>query len=117
MLEMALVEIRPLVFSLQMWDKEGKAVRGLASLKNKEEFEKLINSTFELSEPFALNFLVVEASFLAHKLPGVDKKVTHPVNKTEHRLFDIIISLNDDHKWTREQIADWIETLDEVPTF
>jgi hypothetical protein len=29
----------------------------------------------------------------------------------------IIIHLNDRHKWTREQIADWLDTLDEQPVF
>jgi hypothetical protein len=27
-------------------------------------------------------------------------------------LSSVIIHLNDDHAWTREQVADWIETLD-----
>lgn len=27
-------------------------------------------------------------------------------------LKGLIIHLNDEHKWTREQIADWLETLD-----
>lgn len=31
---------------------------------------------------------------------------------TEQRLFRIIIHLNDYHGWSREQIADWLETLD-----
>ena len=30
----------------------------------------------------------------------------------EHRLFHIIVHLNDYHGWSREQIADWLETLD-----
>lgn len=27
-------------------------------------------------------------------------------------IIDMIMHLNDDHRWTREQIADWLETLD-----
>lgn len=32
-------------------------------------------------------------------------------------LNAVIIQLNDDYKWTREQIADWLDTLDEQPVF
>lgn len=30
----------------------------------------------------------------------------------ERPLCDVIIHLNDSHKWTRDAIADWLETLD-----
>lgn len=30
-------------------------------------------------------------------------------------LMSTVIHLNDGHRWTRDQIADWIETLDDVP--
>lgn len=28
------------------------------------------------------------------------------------RLSDVIVHLNDDHQWTRERIADWVETIE-----
>jgi hypothetical protein len=37
----------------------------------------------------------------------------------EYDLEDVIIHLNDDHKWKRERIAKWVSTVehaDEVPT-
>ncbi len=46
------------------------------------------------------------------KLPGLDELVVHPVLKTEHQLKKVIVNLNDIQRWTREQIADWLETLD-----
>lgn len=45
------------------------------------------------------------------KLPGMTKQVRHPVTKDQARLESVIIDLNDDHRWTREQIADWLDTL------
>lgn len=40
------------------------------------------------------------------------QKVKHPVNGEVHALRSVIMNLNDFHKWPREEIADWIETLD-----
>lgn len=31
------------------------------------------------------------------------------------RLVDVIIHLNDNHRWTREAIADWLDTLPAQP--
>lgn len=58
-----------------------------------------------------------DPSSLARLLPGVDNIVKNPIDGTEARLWGIVIYLNDIERWTREQIADWIETLDEVPSF
>jgi len=57
------------------------------------------------------------ASALATLLPGVREKVEHPLTKEITTLRYAIISLNDTYKWTREQIADWLETLDIDITF
>jgi hypothetical protein len=45
------------------------------------------------------------------KCPGCDK-LTSP-----RSLEKVIVDLNDRHKWTREQIADWLDTLDNQPIF
>lgn len=58
-----------------------------------------------------------QPSFIANMLPGVNNIVEHPVSGKEQRLFDIIINLNDNHNWSREKVADWIDTLPEVPVF
>lgn len=31
-----------------------------------------------------------------------------------HSLEAIIVHLNDEHLWTREEIADWLDTLDDI---
>lgn len=38
--------------------------------------------------------------------------VAHPVDGRKAALRGVIMDLNDRHGWTREQIADWLETLD-----
>jgi len=49
---------------------------------------------------------------LATVLPNVTATVRHPVNGTEYALNSVIVSLNDGHGWSRERIADWLDTLD-----
>lgn len=63
-------------------------------------------------------------SSLVPQLPGVRELVYHPKAKNDedealcgwgkdkHVIQDIIMHLNDRHRWTREEIADWLETLD-----
>ena len=46
------------------------------------------------------------------ELPGLDEMVKHPVDGRQGSLKHVIINLNDQHRWTREQIADWLDTLD-----
>lgn len=56
-------------------------------------------------------------------LPGITEVVKHPQsqencsNYGHARIKDMIMHLNDGHRWTREQIADWLETLDVDLTF
>lgn len=52
---------------------------------------------------------VAELSML---MPGVDSWVKHPFRDEYAILYYVIQSLNDSHKWSREQIADWLESLD-----
>jgi hypothetical protein len=40
------------------------------------------------------------------------QEVKHPVANITYPLRKVIMDLNDNHGWTREQIADWLETLD-----
>lgn len=52
-------------------------------------------------------------AILEEAIPGFNQmKVKHPVHGDEEYLRTTIINLNDSHRWTREQIADWLETLD-----
>lgn len=52
---------------------------------------------------------------LGQQIPAlIDTQVDCPACTTTYTrpLGDVIIHLNDNHKWSREQIADWLETLD-----
>lgn len=49
---------------------------------------------------------------LTQMLPGLFKVVLHPVYRRHMSVRDVIINLNDSHRWSREAIADWLETLD-----
>ncbi|QIQ62985.1 hypothetical protein SEA_MOAB_107 [Streptomyces phage Moab] len=50
-------------------------------------------------------------------LPGIKEMVKHPVSGKIDTIESIIINLNDVQKWTREKIADWLDTLDVDLTF
>lgn len=45
-------------------------------------------------------------------LPGLKAQVKNPVTGYVSSLEETIIALNDTAKWSRERIADWLETLD-----
>lgn len=66
---------------------------------------------------FAPNSTSQELADKSNSLPGVNEVVRHPVTGNRRTLARTIINLNDEHRWTREQIADWIETLDINITF
>lgn len=48
-------------------------------------------------------------------IPALEERVTCPCGECETpgRIWGTIIHLNDKARWTREQIADWLETLDQ----
>ena len=62
-----------------------------------------------------------ELSVASKSLPGIFEQVKMPCtcyngdeegNEPVAPIRDIIMHLNDQHKWPREEIADWLETLD-----
>lgn len=58
-----------------------------------------------------------DPSTLADQIPGIHQKVKHPVTGNTRELFSVIMSLNDQQRWTRDKIADWLETLSDCPVF
>ncbi len=57
---------------------------------------------------------VPDSSFflqLRQIFPCLDQQVINPVTNELDYLHNVVVELNDDHGWTRHQIADWIETL------
>lgn len=52
------------------------------------------------------------------KHPAMQQVVKCPAGGDyTNNLQTVIMHLNDTHEWTREQIADWIDTLDEQPVY
>jgi hypothetical protein len=108
-------ELRPLVVLVQAWNEKGDYIHVVANLNNKDQVQNELSNL--LGKTVRLVHLRVDASILAHKLPGIHRMVTCPVTKKQKNLFSTIIDLNDTHNWSREKIADWIETLDDAPKF
>lgn len=48
---------------------------------------------------------------------GQDEPFRNSTCPYSNRVQDVIVHLNDNHRWRREQIADWLETLDVDLTF
>lgn len=42
---------------------------------------------------------------------GFNGEVAHPVNESPKPFMNICVELNDDERWTFEQIADWVEKI------
>jgi hypothetical protein len=47
----------------------------------------------------------------ASKLPQMESWVEHPVSGVKAPLGVIITNLNDHTKWSRDQIADWLDMI------
>jgi hypothetical protein len=52
--------------------------------------------------------LIVDHAALIHECPAGCSEFSH----LPHRIDAVIVHLNDRHEWTREQIADWVETYE-----
>lgn len=89
-----------------------------------EKTNKNLNAAFGKKKTTGSN----DFSMAAKNLPGVDKIVKECPGCKESgegdsgydntRLYNMIMHLNDSHQWSREKIADWIEShFDEVPAF
>lgn len=45
----------------------------------------------------------------------ISTMVKHPVTERKIELYSAIVNLNDEYRWTREQIAEWLKTIrDEI---
>lgn len=104
---------------VEVFVADDQPIEGLEEIyKQLSEGQSLIN----------LKYAVVKAQQNFKATPGQlrggawdmihTKKVNHPVSPERiDSLQNIIISLNDTYNWTRESIADWLDTLDEQPIF
>ena len=106
---------------LVFWDTESdKFVRGFVTKKTAQAFREQMISVLgdEVKSWNIFGFFSnADIPSLASSIPGIHQKVIHPVTKSQGQLYHIIQDLNDSHGWSREKIADWIETLDNPPKF
>lgn len=85
----------------------------IASLPAKyvnDEFQKFWKSNLTFGD-----MVITGPSHYEMQIPGLQAQVKHPCTGNLDTLSSVIINLNDTQKWSREQIADWLETLDENP--
>lgn len=52
------------------------------------------------------------STWLETNFPVLDAGFEHPAKWSTRTLANIIIDLNDNLGWTREKIADWLESID-----
>jgi hypothetical protein len=69
-----------------------------------------IEPTYVPASPHVHHAEIVDR--IAAVIPGINASVKHPGTQMAEPVRDIIISLNDQFGWSREQIADWLDTLD-----
>jgi len=84
------------------------------TLKYDEEYKKFKNA-LPLDGHTILNTLIKAIPGIANKsfnCPANAIGSQHPKCKRVDFLSDLIQHINDGHKWTRHQIADWLESLD-----
>lgn len=70
------------------------------------------SSSDSFKDYFSSSSVSHSAPLEVHKLPGLSEKVTCPWSGRQEELKVVIINLNDKARWTRQEIADWLETLD-----
>lgn len=106
------------------WDRDSpddSFVRGIVTKENTSVYEGLVRTTFgpELANAWKMpmHLFKIDASVMSKDIPGIHELAKHPVDGNELPIFEIIIDLNDSRGWSREKIADWLETLDNQPVF
>jgi hypothetical protein len=73
--------------------------------------QELIGSGYATSKPGHEYGGEIVAT-IAQVIPAMREQVKHPVTGGYSSLNVVIVDLNDSHRWSRERIADWLDTLD-----
>lgn len=62
---------------------------------------------------YGLDHLKTSGVFSVTRSLGIPSKtiINHPITGSDELLTSTITKLNDESKWTREQIADWLESI------
>lgn len=109
--------IGPGQYLVGVWDSDKEdIVRGIVTKSTRQAFYAQVKKAFDHNVNLDYLFNISVAT-LADQIPGVHTMATHPVTMKKMDIYSIIIDLNDNHGWSREQIADWLDTLDDQPKF
>lgn len=92
-------------------------------LSDHPNFQDAINAMWQYEKtPKPANQAMEAIKSLKESMPGISERVMCPQldctdmhleeASTKVTIWDMVQHLNDRHKWTREAIADWLETLD-----
>lgn len=69
----------------------------------------------KLHQHFDYKHVYDSPSGMVNSMDAMKMEVKHPIEDHTGTVDNIIINLNDGYKWSREKIADWLDTLDEQP--
>lgn len=61
------------------------------------------------SAAYAMGLVSNSYSNICARWPILNQEIVSPDIKAKEQLMDVIVGLNDQKNWTREQIADWLE--------
>jgi hypothetical protein len=101
--------------SIKLYYSSTDDPESLKSLMLQNDVPELIALTVLNTTGFHLkNLNGDDPSVLYKQLPGMYIEAIHPVTKAESKLWTVVISLNDEYKWTRESIAEWIENTFDI---
>jgi hypothetical protein len=62
----------------------------------------------------ALRYEAGNSTRLFNQWPILETWAVHPVTNRSEMAGGIVVSLNDEYHWTREVIADWVETIEQA---
>lgn len=80
--------------------------------------EKEAREVFSLLKSCSLVSKMEDAvAHIADAIPGIHQLVKNPVTGDREELYLAIMDLNDDRGWSRQDIGNWVNSLDNPPVF
>lgn len=111
-------------YVIQAWDADTNLFfQNVLTKENKDDVSAALAQKFGKQADgliYAIKHFLfqINAQSLAGQIPKIHEvHAKHPVTGQQNSLYAIIIDLNDSHGWTREKIADWLDTLPDQPKF
>ena len=91
-----------------------QAIRKWFSVSPDQPFAACVNGAALLGLGLSVSNLVSrlgKSTLVLEAFPELSSTVICPVCKASGTVFKHTMALNDDHRWSREQIADWVAGL------